>query len=110
MKSMKSFLIEFLILFLLINILIVSFLTIDVPEAGFNAKSVMNIIVRFGIIFSIPVALILTGAHTFFNKVAKNAFLKILTIVIVAVLLYFIYYVFLWYVGISGLIDDPFVK
>ncbi|WP_347218736.1 hypothetical protein [Chryseobacterium sp.] len=108
--SLKSFLAEFLILFLLVNVLIVSFLCIDMPEMEVNAGSIITIILKFGILFSVPVSLLLTGAHFLMGKVAKNAFLKILIAIIVIALLYFIYHAFFWYVGISGLIDDPLAK
>ncbi|PWN61998.1 hypothetical protein C1638_015905 [Chryseobacterium oncorhynchi] len=110
MRLLKSFFIEFLILFLFVNIVIVLFLFIDIPEVQFNLKSVSNIILRFGIIFSIPVSLVITGSHFLYSKIAKNTFLKILIIIIALVLLYILYYIFYWYVGISGLIDDPFAQ
>ncbi|SDJ92205.1 hypothetical protein [Chryseobacterium jejuense] len=108
--SLKSFIAEFLILFLLVNTLIVSFLCIDMPEVEVNAGSIVTIILRFGVVFSIPISLLLTGAHFLLNKVAKNVFLKVLIAIIVVAVLYLMYHVFFWYVGISGLIDDPLAK
>lgn len=108
--NLKSFIAEFLILFLLTNTLIVAFLCIDMPEVEVNAGSVVTIILKFGIVFSIPVSLLLIFAHFLFSKVAKNAIVKILIAIIVLVALYFIYHAFFWYVGISGLVDDPLAK
>ncbi|WET49043.1 hypothetical protein PYS58_21165 [Chryseobacterium indologenes] len=108
--SLKSFIAEFLILFLLINTLIVAFLCIDMPEVEVNAGSIVTIILRFGVVFSIPAALLLTGAHFLFIKAAKNIIVKILIAIIVITVLYFMYYAFFWYVGISGLVDDPLAK
>lgn len=110
MMGLKSFLAEFLILFLLVNTLIVSFLCIDMPEVEVNAGSIVTIILKFGVLFSVPVALLLTTAHFLFAKVARSTILKILIAIIVVVALYFIYHAFFWYVGISGLIDDPLAK
>ncbi|BAP30299.1 uncharacterized protein CHSO_1262 [Chryseobacterium sp. StRB126] len=108
--GLKSFIAEFLILFLLINTLIVSFLCIDMPEVEVNAGSIVTIILRFGVVFSIPVSLLLTGAHFLFIKAARNIILKILIAMTVIAVLYCMYYAFFWYVGISGLVDDPLVK
>lgn len=108
--SLKSFIAEFLIFFLLINFLIVTFLCIDIPEMEVNAGSIITIILKFGVIFSIPVSLLLTFAHFLFTKVTKNVILKILITIMVVILLYFIYHAFFWYVGISGLVDDPLAK
>ncbi|OCA72679.1 hypothetical protein BBH99_02880 [Chryseobacterium contaminans] len=108
--SLKSFIAEFLILFLLVNVIIVAFLCIDLPEVEVNAGSIVTIILKFGVVFSIPVSLLLTAAHFLFMRVAKNTILKILIAIIVVAALYFMYHAFFWYVGISGLIDDPLAK
>lgn len=108
--SIKSFIAEFLIFFLLVNTLIVSFLCIDMPEVEVNAGSIVTIILKFGVVFSIPVSLLLTGAHFLCIKTAKNTIVKILIAIIVIAALYCMYYAFFWYVGISGLIDDPLAK
>jgi uncharacterized membrane protein YwaF len=94
MMGLKSFLAEFLILFLLVNTLIVSFLCIDMPEVEVNAGSIVTIILKFGVLFSVPVALLLTTAHFLFAKVARSTILKILIAIIVVVALYFIYHAF----------------
>ena len=110
MNKGKSLLLNFSSFFILINLLIIIFLLIDVPETQFSLKSITNIILRFGLKFSIPIALFLVGADYFYFKIAKNIFLKIHTIVAVLVVLYFVYLFFLWNVGIVGLVDGPFVN
>jgi surface polysaccharide O-acyltransferase-like enzyme len=109
MKKYTPALIKFLISFILSTLIIVSYLFYDFSNE-INMRSIMNVLFRFGLRFAFAIAILYILLDFLLKKMKQKKVLSIIIIAFSVYALYYYYHFFLWYVGISGLIDNPFVK
>jgi drug/metabolite transporter (DMT)-like permease len=109
MKKTFPILIKFLVSFILSTVIIVGYLFYDFSNE-INIKSIINVLFRFGFRFAFPIAILFILLDFVLNKTKQKKVLSIIIIAFSICALYYYYHFFLWYVGISGLIDNPFVK
>lgn len=109
MKKYIPIIIKFLVSFLITAAIIVCYLFYDFSNE-INIGSLINLFFRFGFRFALPIALLCILLDFLFKKTKQNKIVYVIVIAFSIYALYYYYHFFLWYVGISGLIDNPFVK
>lgn len=99
------------LVFLLSTLFITIWYIMDVgssmPKISF--ASMLNVMVKIGFYGATMVTILFLIAYLVFTKI-KNRLLLAFCLIILVALLYFAFGWFLWYVGITGLFDDPIIE
>lgn len=112
MKSVPSFLIKLLIIFIL-SILFVTFYFIFFFSSSLDSvtlKAVIKIITQFGLIISIPTSIIFVLVDILIEKIKTKWVLYLTRIVVFLCLMYLVSLFFSIYLISNALLDNPLLK
>ncbi|KUG11839.1 hypothetical protein BEI02_08865 [Elizabethkingia sp. HvH-WGS333] len=107
---MKKTLIITIAVFLL-STLIISVLYISTfgETETIGAATVKNVVLRFGMILSIPVSIACLLINIVIRNINNKWIVSLLVLIVLALLYFIMTYMYLWYVSVGSLIENPFV-
>ncbi|WP_407534213.1 hypothetical protein [Elizabethkingia miricola] len=96
----------FLLSTLIISVLYIS--TFGETET-IGATAIKNVILRFGMVLSIPVSIACLLINIVIRNINNKWIVALLVLIVLALLYFIITYMYLWYVSVGSLIENPFV-
>ncbi|AQX06262.1 hypothetical protein KRE40_10825 [Elizabethkingia meningoseptica] len=95
----------------LLSTLIISALYISTfgESETIGAATIKNVVLRFGMVLSIPISIACLLINIVIRNINNKWVIALLILIILALLYFVMTFMYLWYVSIDTLIENPFV-
>lgn len=85
-----------------------------ITAIGFSEKisfrGILNVVIRYGVVMSIPITVFFVIMSILNIKIKNRLLFFTLCFFLLLILFFLLVYMFIWYVGISSLTDNPFTN